>query len=95
LGKNNTFPSPLQANRDKPAVAASAVEEKPLEVAAPKKKRNLPKVQLKRKSEDVLNIDHTQELPHMTITRSKVKMDVNTGWVEMLIHSEQMKLKPA
>jgi hypothetical protein len=67
----------------------------PSQQAEPKKKRILPEVQLERRSTDILTIqnDGIVVIPHISVT-SKAQLDLNTVWVEMMIHSEQMKLVP-
>jgi len=75
----------------------------------PKRRReNLPRIQHRRHSEDVLRIrDHISvenSKPYkdsfypvmVPITKNysaaRVKLDVNTVWVEMMLHNEQQKL---
>ena len=55
-------------------------------------KSPLPKVQLKRNSEDMLAIRNSDNFTPDIIPISDAQLDVNTVWVEMMIHSEQMKL---
>jgi hypothetical protein len=87
------FPAPNRAAD----TVATAVE------PAAKTKRPLPVVQLERKSEDVLliydrvDVSSTQSSSSspIIIPRSSTQLDLNTAWVEMLIYSEQAKLKLA
>jgi hypothetical protein len=78
------YPSPL----DEQAIQEPSIN---------KRKKILPKVNLKRRSEDVFRIESGEfnAAPLIIATSSGDKFDVNTVWVEMMIHSEQMKLVPA
>ena len=80
------YPSPLTASAD--TSKATTTTTKP--------KKVLPKVQLKRKATDSLSIgnDDISNIPQIRQT-SSAQLDLNTVWVEMMIHSEQSKLVPA
>lgn len=69
---------------------------RPFPAPVQEKKHPLPKVQPERKSKDTLHIKshhHTAHLPRIS-RNSGEQLDVNTIWVEMMIHSEKMKLIP-
>eukprot|EP00525_Craspedostauros_australis_P013065 CAMPEP_0198135394 /NCGR_PEP_ID=MMETSP1442-20131203/60570_1 /TAXON_ID= /ORGANISM="Craspedostauros australis, Strain CCMP3328" /LENGTH=286 /DNA_ID=CAMNT_0043796563 /DNA_START=78 /DNA_END=937 /DNA_ORIENTATION=+ len=85
-----TFPSPLMDEDVMPATPAKDQ----------KKNKVLPKIRLERRSADVLSITANDEtistqqaqprtLPTITPKIRSTEMDINTIWVEMLIHSEQ------
>lgn len=98
----NTLPSPLdndleqlQQQQQPQSSSTSTQKEEPNK----KTKRVLPKVIHVRKSQDILDIHHhsQNQLPHMTTKKTtqsdnkkaqKPKMDINTAWVEMLIHTQ-------
>ena len=96
----NKLPSPLDAASKSDAHSKSA-------------RKNLPKVNHRRHSEDVLHIrdfpavrkndqnDHRndEKTSHPTIGRTttfpgatEAKLDVNTVWVEMMLHNERNKM---
>ena len=54
----------------------------------------LPKIQLKRNSKDELYIQNSSDevVPHISNVSDEGQLDINTVWVEMMIHSEQMKV---
>ena len=81
------YPSPLMVDASHKA-SSNPTTTKP--------KKVLPKVQLKRKATDSLSIgnDDISNIPQIRQT-SSVQLDLNTVWVEMMIHSEQSKLVPA
>jgi hypothetical protein len=93
LGKNKPVYGKAQSTTDD--VTQFLVEHESVRRYPPplqEKKLPLPKIQLERKSEDILYIrsrDHTV-VPHISTT-SDAQLDVNTVWVEMMIHSEKMK----
>jgi hypothetical protein len=89
------FPAP---NSPADTTAAATVE------PAAKTKQPLPVVQLQRKSEDdlliyergdVLTTESSSSSSPIIMPRSSTQLDLNTAWVEMLIYSEQAKLKLA
>ena len=79
------FPSPLEKVKF------------PLQAAKTETISRLPKVEPKRQQEEHLKIvrgasvDEADEYPRM-IPISNMRLDLNTVWVEMLIHDEKMKL---
>jgi hypothetical protein len=88
------FPSPISA--------APQEESFTKPTTASKQRPAVPKVQPKRRTKDALHIEHPPlndetrsqaapaAVPSMRRT-SSVQLDVNTAWVEMMLHSEQMK----
>lgn len=65
--------------------------------ASTKRRKTLPKVQPERRTTEFLDIisDRSTSCTVMPIIQpsSDVKLDVNTVWVEMMLHSEQTKLE--
>jgi len=84
-----TFPSPLAQQNEStltPTLQQPAVSNKP-------KRTSLP-LHPTRKSEDVLKISDDGMM--MSASRPSAKqLDLNTVWVEMLIHNQQMQLAHA
>ena len=84
------YPSPLVVQVKKEEQTAPAI---PLVAQLPKKKKQLPKVQLERKAQDVLKILHSHNMESLsslpTMVGKHQHVDLNTVWVEMLIHNQQ------
>ena len=75
----NKYPSPTLATEE---ITSNA----PLKIP-------LPKVKPSRMSEDVLNITSKKDLSSVIFqVNPNLKMDLNTVWVEMMIHNQQMHL---
>ena len=55
-------------------------------------KMPLPKVKPSRMSEDVLNISSKKGSSVIFQANPNLKIDLNTVWVEMMIHNQQMQL---
>jgi hypothetical protein len=85
-----TFPSPLV---EKKGESQTAAPPPPVSSLPPKKKQQLPKVQLERKAQDVLKIymqnHNNMESSLPTMFGKHQSVDLNTVWVEMLIHNQQ------
>jgi len=77
----NPFPSPRSSDTENPVLPT---------------KRILPIIKPTRKSEDVLSIftqNDSDSVPATIFqTKANLKMDLNTVWVEMMIHNQQMQL---
>jgi hypothetical protein len=81
-----------EAVRAYPSPVVVDEQQSPSSSSATKKRPALPRVQLERQSKDTLKIKNRGDfVPHIRAT-SDDKLDLNTVWVEMMIHSEQMKL---
>merc|ERR1739841_429635 len=92
------YPSPLDSK--------SVSQESKTDQGTKRKRKNLPRVQHRRHSEDVLSIrdshddKHSSRHPviapihHLSAGKSgpTAKLDVNTIWVEMMLHNEQKKV---
>jgi hypothetical protein len=80
------YPSPLLAVKKEEQAAPAAL------VPLPNKKKRLPKVQLERKAQDVLKIWRSNSMESSSLPTMVGKhqhVDLNTVWVEMLIHNQQ------
>jgi len=92
-----------EAVREYPAPSSEA-----LQATAVPKKTNLPKVQPRRRAQDLLAIHHhpngvsdnhpvmvpIRNLPVQPEAFEPLKLDPNTIWVEMMLHDELTKLVP-
>jgi len=92
------------ARRDSmPAIAFTTLQEKTPETDAAtsstpsttdgNKKKKLQVIRYNRRSEDVLTISSSRSNKKQPtiVAHTREKLDVNTAWVEMLLHSENMK----
>ena len=93
----NIFPTPMTTSTSsQTGTAATAPTKKPAD-SKPRKSRLVPIIP-SRKTKDVLKIltGQDKEGSQATIERTEpVKLDLNTIWVEMLIHDQQQQLQSA
>jgi hypothetical protein len=91
----NQYPSPIAATTVViPVVEADATSSTQAPPVA--KRKQLPVIKPTRKSEDVLNIFAQKEADMPSVifqTNPDLKIDLNTVWVEMMIHSQQQLLQ--
>lgn len=92
----NQYPSPVTALTTNVQVQVNEDATSSIQAPPVAKRKQLPVIKPTRKSEDVLNIVSQTEMGIPSVifqTNPDLKIDLNTVWVEMMIHSQQQLLQ--